>query len=137
MVDDNKTPSKALNVGLWVVQALMALMFTGVGAWKTFGAIPDLAEALPWAGEMPGLVRFVGISELLGGIGMILPAATRIQPKLTGLAGVGLTLVMLLAIPFHAMRGELEAIPVVIVIGAMTAFVAWGRLRGAPISGRG
>lgn len=136
MAPTDEGPSKALNIGLWFVQVLLGLMFTGIGMWKTFTAIPDLAAALPWASELPGLVRLVGVSELLGGVGMILPAATRIRPKLTGLAGVGLALVMVLAIPFHLHRSEPESIPVVVVIGAMAAFVAWGRLLGAPIEGR-
>ncbi len=67
---------------------------------------------------------------------MILPAATRIQPRLTGLAGIGLATVMVLATIFHISRGEPEVIPVNLVLGSLAAFVAWGRLVRAPIEKR-
>jgi len=65
-----------------------------------------------------------------------LPAATRIQPKLTGFAGIGLLVVMILALGVHIMRGELSHTPPVIILGALSAFVAWGRLSKAPIAPR-
>lgn len=136
MTHSTEVPSKGMNIGLWAVQVILGLMFTGIGLWKAFTAIPDLAAALPWVADWPRLVRFIGITELLGGIGLILPAATGIRPKLTGLAGVGLTVVMVLAAGFHLSRGEAVAVPVNVVIGGLAAFVGWGRLVRAPIKGR-
>jgi putative oxidoreductase len=87
--------------------------------------------------NMPyGLTYFIGVAEVLGALGMILPAITRIRPKLTGLAGVGLLTIMVLALGFHIMRGELSHTPPVIVLGALATFVAWGRLKKAPIAPR-
>lgn len=127
-------PSKALHIGLWVVQVLLGLMFLFAGTMKATQPIAALTAAMKWPGAVPeALVRFIGVSELLGGLGMILPAATRIKPVLTPIAAAGLVTVMILAAFFHASRGEFAALPVNAVIGGLAAFVAWGRLKKAPI----
>lgn len=128
---------KRLHLLLWVVQILLGLAFASAGWMKTTQPIADLAAAMGWPGEMPaGLVRFIGVSELLGGIGLILPAATRILPWLTPLAGVGLSIVMLLAALFHVTRAEWAGLPINIVLGALAVFVAWGRSTRVPIAPR-
>ncbi len=128
---------KSLRVALWVVQLLLGLAFLMAGAMKSTQPIDELARQLAWPGVVPAaMVRFIGISELLGGLGLILPAATRIKPVLTPLAGAGLAVVMVLAAGFHVMRGEYQALPINLVMGALAAFVAWGRLRAAPIEAR-
>ena len=87
-----------------------------------------------WPGDLPpALVRFIGASELAGALGLVLPSATRIRPLLTPLAAMGLVIVMLLAALFHISRGEWLALPINAVLGGLAAFVAWGRLRKAPI----
>jgi hypothetical protein len=129
-------PSKGLNIGLWIVQGLLAFAFGASGLMKLATPIAELAKNMPWAADMPNLVRFIGLSEFLGAVGMILPAATRIQPKLTGLAGVGLTVVMVLAAGFHVMQGDAAHMPPSVVLGLLAAFVAWGRLVKAPIAPR-
>lgn len=129
--------STRLHLLLWVVQLLLGLAFASAGWMKTMQPIAELAAAMGWPGEMPaGVVRFIGISELLGGIGLILPAATRILPWLTPLAGAGLAVVMLLAALFHVMRAEWTGLPINIVLGALAVFVAWGRSKKAPIAAR-
>jgi hypothetical protein len=131
------TAGKGLHVGLWVVQGLLAAAFGMAGAMKAFTPIPELAASLPWAAEVPAaLVRFIGVAELAGALGLVLPAATRIQPRLTALAASGIVLVMLLASLFHLSRGEAGALPVNFVLGGLAAFVAWGRARKAPIASR-
>jgi putative oxidoreductase len=128
--------SKGLHIALWVAQGLLGLLFAMAGAWKTFTPIAELAQKAPWVADAGGLVRFIGLSELLGGLGLILPAATRIQPRLTVAAAAGLTVVMVLAAGFHAMKGELQSLPVNIVLGGLAAFIAWGRWKKAPIAPR-
>jgi hypothetical protein len=92
---------------------------------------------LPWAATMPeALVRFIGISELAGAIGLILPALTRVLPVLTAWAGVGLATVMILAAGFHVSRQEWQYVPVVLTVAALAALVAWGRFKKAPLAGR-
>ena len=86
---------------------------------------------------MGGGVRFIGVVELLGALGLILPAATRIMPKLTPLAASGLLVVMVLASVTHISRGEYPMIIANVVLGALAAFIAWGRLTRAPLGARG
>jgi len=81
-------------------------------------------------------VRFIGASELAGALGLVLPAATRVKPLLTPLAALGLVTVMLLAIAFHLSRGEVSALPLNLAFAALSAFVAWGRLKRVPIRSR-
>jgi uncharacterized membrane protein YphA (DoxX/SURF4 family) len=129
------TPSKGLHIGLWVVQVLLALAFGASGLMKMTTPIADLAKNMPWVADMPGLVRFIGTSEFLGAVGLILPAALRIVPKLTGIAAAALVVVMVLAFGFHIMQhDEFGHMMPSVVLGALAAFVAWGRLVGAPIA---
>lgn len=128
--------AKGLDIGLWAVQIILGAMFTMAGAMKTFTPIDQLAETLPWVAELPGLVRFIGVSELAGGLGLILPAALRIRPGLTPLAALGLLIVMILGAGFHAMQGEWSSLPVNVVLGGLAAFVLWGRTQKLPIQPR-
>jgi DoxX-like family len=80
-----------------------------------------------------GLVTFIGICEILGAIGVILPAVTGILPWLTPLAALGLAVIMLLASGFHAMRRGYPNIGVNLVLLALAAFVAYGRWMIAPL----
>jgi len=133
----SEKPSKGLNIGLWVAQVLLALVFGMAGAMKTVTPIDELAKSLPWVTDTPvALVRFIGISEFAAALGMILPSALRIRPILAPLAGAGLVVIMALAAMFHLSRGEAPVTPVNLVLGGMAAFVAWGRYAGAPIAPR-
>jgi hypothetical protein len=89
--------------------------------------VTDIPEAL---------VRGIGLAELAGAIGVLLPALTRICPVLTPLAALGLAVILALAIPFHILRGEGDTVGLHIVMGALAAIVAWGRWRDAPIPSR-
>jgi hypothetical protein len=106
------------------------------GFMKLTTPIPELVTKLPWVASLPHLVRFIGASEIAGSLGLVLPAATRIRPALTSLAALGLVVVMVLAMAFHLSRGEVEALPINLILGGMAAFVAWGRARKAPIAAR-
>jgi len=131
-----QTPNKALNIGLWIVQVLLGLMFLAAGALKASMPIADIAamEGMSWVAETPAaLVKFIGISEILGGLGLILPSALRIKPNLTVLAAIGLIIIMVLAAGFHASRGEFPAIGNNVFMLALAAFVAWGRSKKAVI----
>ena len=134
-ITNQKTPSKALNIILWIAQVLLAGMFIMSGFMKVAQPIEELSKMLPWASQVPaGLVRFIGISELLGGLGLILPALLRIKPILTAWAAVGLATVMIFASIFHATRGEFSAIGMNIILALIAAFIAWGRFKKAPIA---
>jgi putative oxidoreductase len=134
----NQSNNKGINIALWVVQGLLAAMFIMAGLMKSTQTIEALAESLPWVESTSlALVRFIGISELLGGIGLLLPALLRIKPFLTTWAALGLAAVMLLAAIFHGSRGEFSAIGMNIVFMGMALFVAWGRSKKAPIAAKG
>jgi hypothetical protein len=84
---------------------------------------------MKWPGDVSAaLVRFVGIAEILGPIGLILPMLTGILPWLTPLAAIGLAIIQVLAIGFHARRGETaKTLPANLVLLALSLFVVWGR----------
>jgi len=117
-----------MNIALWIAQGLLAAMYLMAGAMKTF-MTPKAKETLPWAKERSdGFVRFVGTSELLGALGLILPLITGILPWLTVLAAFGLTLIQILAIfSVHLPKKENNVIPVNLVFLALSVFVMYGR----------
>ncbi len=128
------SPSKALHIGLWVVQILLAVVFAGAGMVKATTPIAELTEKMGWPAMMPeAMVRFIAISELAAVVGLLLPSLTRIKPMLTPLASAGLVVVMVLAVPVHLDRGEFGGAVFNLVLGGLAAFVAWGRFKKAPI----
>lgn len=125
------------SIGLWVAQVVLALMFGMAGVMKLMTPMDALATQMAWVGESPELlVRFIAVAEIAGALGMILPAATRIMPFLTPLAGVGFAVIQVLAMGVHLMRGELGVLPINLVLLALALFVAWGRWRKAPVTPR-
>jgi putative oxidoreductase len=136
MVTQSQTSAggKGLHIGLWVVQVLLAVAFGMAGGMKLTSSTDQLAKMA--AGMSVGLIRFIGVAEMAGALGMILPAATRILPVLTAWAGVGLATIMVLAAALLISRGEFSNILPALVLLAMAVFVAWGRFVKAPISPR-
>lgn len=125
---------KGWNITLWILQGLLAAMNIMAGASKLFQPIDELSKMIPWTSEVSsGLVRFVGLAELAGGLGLVLPALLRIQPRLTALAALGLALVQVLAVIFHLSRGEGSMIGMNIVFAVLSLFVYWGRTKKSPI----
>jgi uncharacterized membrane protein YphA (DoxX/SURF4 family) len=128
------------NIGLWIVQVLLAVMFAFAGYLKATKAPETLVAEMGWgwAATLPAwFIIFLGVMELLGAIGAILPAATRILPWLTPLAAAGMIVVQLAAIVLHATRGETGAtIGINLVLLAGAAFVLWGRTRKRVMAGR-
>ena len=117
-----------MNTALWIAQGLLAAMYLMAGMIKTFQTA-KAKEQMPWTKERSdGFVRFVGISELLGALGLILPLVTGILPWLTPLAAIGLTLIQLLAIfTEHLPKKEYNVIPINVVLVALAVFVVFGR----------
>ncbi|WP_181697851.1 DoxX family protein [Nocardia sp. GTS18] len=117
-----------MNVALWIVAGVLAAMFALAGVQKSLQPQDKLAEKLPWVEDvsLPTL-RLIGVSELLGALGLILPAWTGIAPILTPVAAVGLAVIMALAALTHARRKEPAAIVFNLALAAAAVFVAWGR----------
>lgn len=118
-----------LNFWLWAAAILLALAYLAAGGMKAVRPIPVLAEMLNgWPADMPRLTRFIGAVEVLGAIGLILPLATGILPWLTPLAAIGLSVIQVLAIGFHAQRGEVaKTLAANLILLALSLFVLWGR----------
>ncbi|HEX9567577.1 MAG TPA: DoxX family protein [Thermoplasmata archaeon] len=116
-----------LDVGLWIVQALLAVAFLLAGVMHAF-RYEAAKKNLPWVKDLPrGVVRLDGAVEILGAVGVILPRLTGILPVLTPLAAAGLALIMAVAITLHVRRKESRAIGVTGLLFLMAAFVAYGR----------
>lgn len=117
-----------MNVVLWILQGILALMFLGAGVMKSTQPKEKLLEKMPWADDFsPNTLRLIGISELIGALGLILPALTGIAPILTPIAATALALIMVLAIAVHARRKEYSAVAINVVLVIAFAIVAWGR----------
>ena len=119
-----------MNIALWIAQGLLAAMYLIVGSMKVFQpAKVRESPQMTWAqGEPDNYIRFVGTTEVLGALGLILPLVTGILPWLTVLAGIGLTLIQLLAIfREHLPRKEYNVIPLNIVLLVLSIFVVIGR----------
>jgi hypothetical protein len=124
-----------MNIALWAVQVLLALAFLLAGVPKATQPISTLSKRLTWAKDVPELfVRFIGVAEILGALGLILPALTGILPWLTVAAAIGLAIVMVAAIVFHLVRGEATRIVTNVVLLALLLFVLIGRMAIVPVS---
>lgn len=126
-----------LNIALWLAQVLVAILFAMSGIMKAFTPIAELMNSAPWVADVPLLlVRFIGVAELAGAVGVLVPALARILPSLTPLAAAALALVMALACGFHLTRGEPVGAAINVALALPALFVAWGRFRKAPIAPR-
>jgi len=133
----SQTPSKALHISLWIVQIILAASLIWAAGMKLFQPAEKLAEMWPWAGQVSeGLLKLTGIVDLLGSLGLVLPALLRIQPKLTYLSALSVVLLMVVASMFHITRGEGSQIGANVVFALLAGFVAWGRYKKAPIPPR-
>lgn len=120
-----------MNRLLWVVQALLALLFLFAGGTKLFMSAAKLTAQTPIPA---GFLRFIGVMEILGGLGLVLPGMLRIRTALTPLAAVGLSIIMIgaVVVTIQTMGSALATLP--FVTGALALFVAYGRWRLAPLS---
>jgi uncharacterized membrane protein YphA (DoxX/SURF4 family) len=132
---DQKLSNKKLNIFLWIAQIFLSMVFVLTGAMKITQPIANLASMMDWVNHVsPVLVRFVGIAELLGAIGLLLPSILHVKPNLTIWASVGLILVMIPATFYHISIGESNMIVIPLVLAAISAFIAWGRSKKEPIA---
>ena len=114
---------------LWIVQGLLAALFLFAGGMKLVLPLDKLAGPV----AIPGwFIRFIGVAEVLGAIGLVLPGLLRIRPGLTPLAAVGLVIIMTGATVITLMTGDVTSAVVPLVVGLLLAFVAYGRSRLAP-----
>ena len=122
-----------MNIVLWIIQVLLALLFLFAGVMKLILPIEEMTRQM----AMPGLfLRFLGVCEILGGLGLILPGLFRIKTWLTPLAAAGLMIIVIGAVVITLMigGGATALFPLVVVL--LSAFVAYGRWRVAPLRER-
>src|SRR6185436_5001282 len=121
-----------MNIALWIIQGLLALLFLFAGSMKFIMSVEEMNRQSPVT--LPGaLLHFIGVCEILGGLGLILPMLLRIKPGLTPLAALGLIVIMIGAIVIAFIGGVPANAILPIVVLILLAFVAYGRSRAAPI----
>jgi uncharacterized membrane protein YphA (DoxX/SURF4 family) len=122
-----KEPS--MNVILWVLQSLLALVFLFSGGLKLAISTQKMREMSPPNTIMlPGaFVKFIGVLEILGGLGLILPGLTKIRHNLTPLAAMGLLIIMIGAVVITIMGPGVSAAILPFVVGVLCAVIAYGR----------
>ena len=119
-----------MNVALWIVQVLLAAVFLFSGGMKLVLPLDKLTGPV----ELPGaFLRFIGLMEVLGGLGLILPSLLRVRPGLTPLAAAGLVIIMIGATVIGLSVGDVTMALIPLVVGILAAFVSYGRWRVAPL----
>ncbi len=115
-----------MTYALWIVQGLLALIFLFTGGMKLVLPIEVMTEQMPL--PLPGLfLRFIGVAEVLGAIGLILPGLLGIRPGLTPLAATGLVIIMIGATVLTLAGGDVAPALIPLVVGLLSAFVAYSR----------
>ncbi|HEX7176989.1 MAG TPA: DoxX family protein [Pyrinomonadaceae bacterium] len=127
-----------MTYALWIVQALLALLFLFAGGTKLV-IPPDVLASMGSPNQIPlpgWFVRFIGVAEVLGALGLLLPGLLRVKPWLTPLAAAGLVIIMIGATALTMAADGVAAGVVPLVVGLLAAFVAYGRWRLAPHAAR-
>lgn len=118
-----------MNIALWITQALLAALFLFAGGMKLIMPIEEMTKEIAMPG---GFLRFIGVAEVLGAIGLILPWLLRIRPNLTPLAAAGLVIIMIGAVVVTLMTGDMLSALMPFLVGVLAAFIAYGRWRLTP-----
>ncbi len=136
-MNDAVNTGKGWTVVLWVAQLLLAAAYGLFGSMKATQPLDQLAMMMTWIPDFPAaFVRTLGVAEVLGAIGLILPSLTRIQPRLTVIAALCILVHQLCAITLHATKGEFGVLGLNFVLIALAAFIYWGRKSKAVIAPR-
>ena len=127
-----------MNIALWIFQVLLALLFLFAGGTKLVLPIEVLTSmGSPNQIMLPELLlRFIGVCEVLGALGLVLPGLLKIRPGLTPLAAVGLVIIMIGATILTFLGDGILLALLPLVAGILVAFIAYGRWRLAPIASR-
>ncbi|MET7520186.1 DoxX family protein [Streptomyces sp. NPDC005480] len=117
-----------MNVFLWILQGGLAALFLAAGVTKATQPREKLISQLPWVSDVStSVVRLIGVAELAGALGLILPGAFDIAIVLTPLAATGLAVIMVPAMGLHARRKEPQAIGFNAILLIVAAVIMWGR----------
>lgn len=118
-----------MNIALWIIQGVLALVFAAAGCVKLFTPKPELVVKMAWATDFaPASIKSIGLAELLGAIGLVVPWATMIEPRLTPIAASALVIVMIGAVATHVrVKDPVSLYVPASVLGLLAAIVALGR----------
>ncbi len=135
---DTPKPGMAMKISLWVAQLYVGGMFLMSGYFKLAVPLDELKKmGMTWPSEVsPAFLMSIGLIDTAGGLGLLLPALTRIMPRLTVLAALCCAVLQVLAIGFHISRGEAAVTPLNFSLLAGALFILWGRSKRAPIEPR-
>jgi len=123
-----------MTYGLWILQILLGLLFLFSGSMKFVMSVAEMTKDMPW---MPGwFLHFIGVMEILGGFGLVLPSLLRIRPGLTPLAAACLVIIMIGATVITLSATGIGPAMIPLIVGILCVFVAYGRWRLAPLSAR-
>jgi uncharacterized membrane protein YphA (DoxX/SURF4 family) len=123
-----------MTYALWILQILLGLLFLFSGSMKFVMSVAEMTRDIPW---MPGwFLHFIGVMEILGGFGLILPSLLRIRPGLTPLAAACLVIIMIGATVITLGATGIGPAMIPLIVGILCVFVAYGRWRLAPLSSR-
>jgi uncharacterized membrane protein len=120
-----------MNVALWIAAGLLAIVYVGTGLSKAVYPPDKLRPQMPWVDDFPSAaVRWIGIAEVLGAVGLIVPQGTGVAPVLTPVAATCLVVLQVFAIRLHVRRQETESLALNVFLLVVAAFVAVGRFAG-------
>src|SRR5436190_10835891 len=126
VTDGYRRGRSTMNIALWIVQGLLAALFLFAGGAKLVLPLDQMTGPV----ALPGwFLRFLGVSEVLGALGLILPGLLRIRPGLTPLAAAGLVIIMIGATVITLVGGMVAVALMNLVVALLAAFVAYGRWR--------
>ncbi|MFK0240210.1 DoxX family protein [Microbacterium sp. NPDC090281] len=121
-----------MNIAVWIVSGLLALLYLFTGGAKMLRSKAELAQTMSWTrSASPAIIKVVGTLEILGAIGLILPWLTGIAPILTPIAAIGLVLLQAVAIVIHIRIREAKSVPFNATLLLLAAFVAVFRFMGS------
>src|SRR5438094_6707125 len=130
VTDGYRRGRSTMNIALWIVQGLLAALFLFAGGMKLVLPLDKLTGPFP----LPGwFIRFIGVCEVLGALGLVVPGLFRIRRGLTPLAAAGLVIIMIGATVITLIGGDLMAAVISLIVGLLAAFVAYGRWRLVPL----
>ncbi len=113
-----------MNIALWIIQILLAALFVFAGGMKLILPVAEMTKEM----AMPGwFLRFIGVAEVAGAIGLVVPWLVGIRPKLTPLAAAGLAIIMIGAVAMTLMSGAISSALIPFVVGILLGWVAYGR----------
>jgi hypothetical protein len=137
IMNNTATTGKGWTIALWIAQLLLAAAYGLFGSMKATQPLDQISIMMKWIPDFPPLfVRTLGIVEVLGAIGIILPSLFRIQPRLTVIAALCILVHQFCAVALHASKGEFDVLGLNVVLIALAAFIFWGRRTKAIVTPR-